>query len=53
MSVAAAGALTSRGLGQGERYEDEHALTGADGITAVRLENDSGSVKVNGTVRNG
>ncbi|MFE1610245.1 hypothetical protein ACWG43_12505 [Streptomyces albidoflavus] len=29
------------------------AAAGADGITAVRLENDSGSVKVNGTVRNG
>ncbi|MGA5005916.1 DUF4097 family beta strand repeat-containing protein [Streptomyces koyangensis] len=48
VSVAAAGTLTSCGLGQGERYEDEHTLTGADGITAVRLENDSGSVKVNG-----
>ncbi|ALM41062.1 DUF4097 family beta strand repeat-containing protein [Streptomyces albidoflavus] len=48
VSVVAVGALTSCGLGRGERYEDESTLTGADKITSVRLENDSGSVKVNG-----
>ncbi|MHC8562094.1 hypothetical protein ACW23B_11455 [Streptomyces albidoflavus] len=48
VSVLAVGALTSCGLGPGQRYEDESALTGADKITSVRLENDSGSVKVNG-----
>lgn len=48
VSVVAVGLLTSCGLGPGQKYEDEHKLTGGEGITAVRLENDSGSVKVNG-----
>ncbi|WP_436737243.1 DUF4097 family beta strand repeat-containing protein [Streptomyces sp. BBFR102] len=44
----AVGSLTSCGLARGERYEDDSALSGADRITSVRLENGAGGVTVNG-----
>ncbi|GAA4659244.1 hypothetical protein GCM10023347_08240 [Streptomyces chumphonensis] len=43
----ATGGLTACGLVQGETFEDEAALSGR--ITSVRIDNDAGSVTVNGT----
>ncbi|WP_431780440.1 DUF4097 family beta strand repeat-containing protein [Streptomyces chumphonensis] len=43
----ATGGLTACGLVQGETFEDESELSGR--ITSVRIDNDAGSVTVNGT----